>query len=68
MPSLSEDSEDCPDPTRKYLKSYKSADYVRVDGKTGLMYTKALSLLGYHWVDPGGGQNKAWLTDGNYSS
>ena len=36
MPSLSEDSEDCPDATRKYLESCKSVEYVRVDGKPGL--------------------------------
>ena len=36
MPSLSEDSEDCPDATRKYLESCKSVEYVRVDEKPGL--------------------------------
>ena len=36
MPSLSDDSEDCPDATRKYLESCKSVEYVRVDGKPGL--------------------------------
>ena len=30
IPSLSEDSEGCPDATRKYLESYKSVDYVHI--------------------------------------
>ena len=46
IPSLSEDSEGCPDATRKYLESYKSVDYVHIDGKPGLTVHRGTVAFG----------------------